>query len=85
MTNYDDTNARALERGHQQHLDDISGVYESEIPERSLTVICPTCRRRQDSESVTFRGIEEDMQGRDVLTFDCPVCGAKMVESLVFG
>ena len=36
-----------------------------------------------DVEDVKFLNIEEDVQGRDVMTFECPNCGESH-KSLVF-
>lgn len=36
-----------------------------------------------DVEDVKFLNIEEDVQGRDVMTFECPICGESH-KSLVF-
>lgn len=36
-----------------------------------------------DVEDVKFLNIEEDVQGRDVMTFECPKCGESH-KSLVF-
>lgn len=43
---------------------------------QSIKVRCPTCGL-QNEEDTKFVDIEEDIQGADVLTFICPVCGKK--------
>ncbi len=42
--------------------------------EKKIMVTCTSCGRIPEDE-VEFRNIEEDMQGKDVLTFKCPKCG----------
>jgi len=44
-------------------------------PERPIVVTCTKCKTTSDERDVTFVDIEEDMQGRDLLTFVCPSCG----------
>jgi len=39
-----------------------------------VKVICPTCKTLFNEDAVEFVNIEEDIQGRDLLTFVCPVC-----------
>lgn len=38
-------------------------------------VVCPDCGERHETDSVRTLNIEEDAQGRDVLTYTCPVTG----------
>jgi len=52
--------------------------------ERKITLLCPECGIRNEEDIVEFLNIEEDMQGRDVLTFKCHYCG-KPVKSLRYG
>ena len=40
----------------------------------STIVACPTCQVEYKSNKVEFLNIEEDMQGRDLMTFRCPQC-----------
>lgn len=42
--------------------------------EKIVTVLCFDCNERLDEKLVKFINIEEDMQGCDVLTFECPKC-----------
>jgi len=42
--------------------------------EPKVKVICPTCKNLFNEDDVAFVNIEEDIQGRDVLTFECPIC-----------
>jgi len=48
---------------------------------RTITVTCTECKESHDEAKVEFVNIEEDFEGRDVLTFVCPACG-KTVKSL---
>lgn len=49
---------------------------------RTTTVTCPYCHTRYDSDAVPFVNISEDIQGYDVMTFECPKC-EKVVDSYV--
>jgi len=42
--------------------------------ERKVQVRCSKCDAWIEEELVEFRNIEEDMQGKDILTFKCPEC-----------
>lgn len=42
--------------------------------EPKVKVTCPTCKNMFNEDAVEFINIEEDIQGRDLLTFKCPVC-----------
>jgi hypothetical protein len=44
---------------------------------RPVQVHCGKCKKFMDEGTVTFRNIEEDIFGHDVLTFDCPICGTR--------
>ena len=46
-----------------------------------IMVRCPDCKHEYDEDYVDFINIEEDMEGRDILTFHCPLCD-KPVKSL---
>lgn len=52
--------------------------------ERRIYVIAGCTKEKIDEETVGFIDIYEDFQGRDVLTFTCPLCG-KQHKSLRFG
>jgi hypothetical protein len=39
-----------------------------------IYVRCSNCKENFDENKVEFLNIEEDMQGRDILTFGCPKC-----------
>ena len=41
---------------------------------RTIKVYCKKCKVWIDEELVEALNIEEDFQGRDVLTFKCPEC-----------
>lgn len=51
-----------------------------------ITVNCSHCGKIKEREikEEQFLNIEEDIQGRDVLTFICPHCGTRQ-KSLRFG
>ena len=49
----------------------------------STHVVCSECEEHQETEKVKFLDIEEDMQGRDVMKFVCPVTN-KPTKSLVY-
>lgn len=42
---------------------------------KKIKVYCIFCKAYFDEKKVEFLNIEEDIQGRDVLTFRCPGCG----------
>ena len=50
-------------------------------------VQCPACGEKHpfDKKHVAFEDIEEDFQGRDVLTFVCIAHPGKLQKSLVYG
>ena len=48
-----------------------------------LYVECAACKNQHTTGEVETLDIEEDIQGRDVLTFYCPVT-EQQVKSLVF-
>jgi ssDNA-binding Zn-finger/Zn-ribbon topoisomerase 1 len=41
---------------------------------RKSMVKCPKCKGEFQSDKVEFLNIEEDIQGKDVMTFTCPKC-----------
>lgn len=47
-------------------------------------VICSECSEEHSVSEVEFINVEEDLQGRDCLTFVCPVTKTE-VKSLVYG
>jgi hypothetical protein len=42
-----------------------------------MFVICSGCKNAHSTSEVTAIDIEEDISGRDVITFDCPVTGTR--------
>ena len=40
-----------------------------------IWVHCTECKARKDALKVEFVNIEEDIQGRDLMTFKCEDCG----------
>ena len=51
---------------------------------RQFKVICSECSEEHSTESVKVVNVEEDIQGRDVLFFECPVTD-QVTKSLVYG
>jgi hypothetical protein len=51
-----------------------------------IAFVIPDCdhSQRVDTEAVKFVDIAEDMQGRDELTYVCPICGEEHT-GLVYG
>lgn len=47
-------------------------------------VRCPLCNEEHVTEDVEFLNIEEDFEGRDVMTYTCPVVG-ESAKSFVWG
>ena len=47
-------------------------------------VNCPFCNETHNMEQIKFLNIEEDFQGRDLLTFECLEFPNEPVKSLVF-
>jgi len=43
----------------------------------TIRVYCSKCKEWQDEKFVEFLNIEEDFEGKDVMTFNCPDCGSK--------
>ena len=39
-----------------------------------IKIYCKKCKNYKDEDDVKFINIEEDIQGADVLTFECPDC-----------
>ncbi len=46
-------------------------------PERAIMVVTPCDGDMANEAEVQFVNIEEDISGRDVLTFICPKCGSE--------
>ena len=44
---------------------------------KKIYVRCKTCDEWIDEDTTEFVNIEEDFQGRDILTFKCPKCKTK--------
>lgn len=59
------------------------GRYRGLRPTRKIYVSCSNCGKI-DEKKVKFINIEEDIQGRDVLTFECPTCKTTQ-KSMRFG
>jgi len=60
-----------------QFVTDIGVPWEErQYFEPKIKVICKNCDRVYE-EDVKFIDIEEDMQGRNLLTFDCHICGER--------
>jgi len=50
---------------------------------RHLIVVCTECSEEHDTETVKFLNIEEDVQGRDIMYFECPVTNLE-AKSMVY-
>jgi len=50
---------------------------------KSYTVFCKECGERHETEDVKFLDVSEDIQGRDIFKFVCPVTGV-ITEGLVY-
>jgi hypothetical protein len=44
---------------------------------RAIKVHCSTCDEWVDEKEVEFLNIEEDIEGKDLLTFVCHICKTK--------
>lgn len=44
---------------------------------KTIRVYCGKCQEFVDEERTEFINIEEDFQGRDLLTFICPDCNTQ--------
>ena len=49
-----------------------------------MIVVCSKCSEEHDTSEVKFLNIEEDMEGRDIMYFTCPVTNLD-TKSLVYG
>ena len=49
----------------------------------NMIVICTECSEEHDTSEVKFLNIEEDIQGRDIMYFECPVTNLE-ARSLVY-
>ena len=43
------------------------------MSEQQFVVYCPECGEKHSAREVEFLNVEEDIQGRDVMHFVCPV------------
>ena len=50
---------------------------------KPLIVVCTEFSKEHDTESVKFLNIEEDIQGRDIMYFECPITNLE-ASSLVY-
>ena len=50
---------------------------------RNFIVVCTECSEEHSTESIKFLNVEEDIQGRDIMFFVCPVTGLE-AKSLVY-
>ena len=53
--------------------------------ERYVSVILPCTGDKVKEEDVEFLNIQEDFQGRDLLTYVCPECGEQHDSYRVWG
>jgi len=47
------------------------------VSQVNMFVICSGCKNAHSTTELTSIDIEEDISGRDVITFDCPVTGTR--------
>ena len=40
---------------------------------RKFIVVCTECSEEHSMEDIKFLNVEEDIQGRDIMHFECPV------------
>ncbi len=40
---------------------------------RNFIVVCTECSEEHSTEDVEFSNVEEDIQGRDIMHFICPI------------
>ncbi len=45
--------------------------------EKEIRVYCKKCKKWIDESTAEHLNIEEDIQGRDLLTFKCPECATE--------
>ena len=50
---------------------------------RNFIVVCSECSEEHSTEDVEFCNVEEDIQGRDIMYFICPITKME-TESLVY-
>lgn len=50
---------------------------------RKFIVVCTECSEEHSTESIKFLNVEEDIQGRDIMFFVCPVTNLE-ARSLVY-
>lgn len=62
----------------------MDGTKEHPKVDSPIKVMCTDCQEFMSESKVEFLNIEEDLFGRDRLTFNCPYCKTKQV-SLRFG
>jgi hypothetical protein len=43
-------------------------------PQKFIVVYCKECNEWMGENITKIKNIEEDLQGRDFLTFECPAC-----------
>ena len=53
------------------------------IKMNNMIVVCTECSEEHDTSEVKFLNIEEDMEGRDIMYFTCPVTSLE-AKSLVY-
>ena len=63
------------ERLMDQYAEDYEKARESWAPPIVVTLTCS--KERVDESTVRIDNVEEDMTGRDVVSFDCPKCGER--------
>jgi hypothetical protein len=71
---------RGIRNVNQRH----NGYDHDQFHERVIKVVLDCNRTVVDERTVKVENIQEDLHGRDVLTFTCPACGQQH-QSLRFG
>lgn len=51
------------------------GYIPDELKVPKIYVMCAICGTRYEEDKIEITGIEENLQGQDVVSFECPNCG----------
>ena len=66
--------ASSLDRQIMQEDWDANQARFREAPPAVIQVMCPECDTWRRETEVEVENIHEDVEGKDVLTFICPIC-----------
>lgn len=72
---------KRLQGGHRETG---IGFIPAELRKKTIKVMCALCGSEYDEDKVTEIDIEEGLQGKDIVTFECPECH-ETVKSMRFG